>query len=328
MKPDVAATGDGNLSAVISAYANNGSGSLAEGGMHIRNGGTSIACPVISGIAALYLEKCPNSTYEDYRNSLHQNAYEDSFTGNTPNYAYGYGKVNAFKLLNTTNFDVQVVGDTLICDDPELFSTSPNNFMTYEWFNGLTTPSILVNETDTVYVSVQNSRGCRSLSDSIFTIKGTLPMEPVINILGGGLVTTPAADFQWFFEGNPINGANEQYYNPDTSGLFSVEVFSPEGCSYISDSIQINLSNLQELKKNEFIIFPNPFVNSFQIIKNDYYDVELVITDLNGKLIYEFIEFDSTDLFISVDLNHIPSGLYFITLNYNNSYKTFKLVKQ
>lgn len=328
MKPDVSATGDGNLSAVISAYANNGSGSLAEGGMHIRNGGTSIACPVISGIAALYLEKCPNSTYEDYRSSLHQNANEDNFTGTTPNYAYGYGKVDAFELLNTTNFDVTLVGDTLICDDPEIFTTAENNFTTYDWFNGESTPSILMDETDTVHLMVQNNRGCKSYSDSIIVIKGTLPMDPVINILGGGLVTTPADHFQWYFENDPINGANEQFYNPDSSGTYTVEVFSPEGCSYTSDELTIDLSTLKELKKNEFVIFPNPFISDFQIIKNDYYDVELMITDVNGKIIYEFIEFDSTDLFISVHLEEVPAGLYFITLNYDNSYKTFKLIKQ
>jgi len=327
-KPDVSATGDGNLSAVIGAYANNGSGSLAEGGMHIRNGGTSIACPVISGIAALYLEKCPTSNFEDYRNALHANANEDNFTGVTPNYAYGYGKVDAFELLNTTNFDVTLVGDTLICDDPEMFNTVENNFNSYDWFNGEVTQSIEMNSTDTVSVIVSNVRGCKALSDSIIVIKGTLPIDPVINILGGGLVTTPANDFQWFFEGNQIENANEQFYNPDTSGLFSVEVFSPEGCSYVSDPIAVDLSTLLELKKNEFIIFPNPFVNSFQIIKNDYYDVELVITDVNGKLIYEYIEFDSNDLFVSVNIEEVPSGLYFITLKYDKSFRTFKLIKQ
>ena len=328
MKPDVSATGDGNLSACPLFLANTTSNALAQGGMHIRNGGTSMACPVIAGIAALYLEKCPNSTYVDYRDGLHANTWQDNYTGVTPNYAYGYGKVDAFKLLNTTNFNVTLVGDTLICDDPEVFSTVENNFTSYDWFNGETTPTILMDVTDTVSVIVTNSRGCQAKSDSIIVIKGTLPISPMINILGGGLVTTPADTYQWYFEGAAINGATEQFYNPDTSGYFTVEVFSPEGCSYISDPITVDLSTLIELKKNEFIIFPNPFVNSFQIIKNDYYQVELSITDVNGKLVYEYIEFDSTDLFISVDLSDISSGLYFITLKYDNSYKTFKLIKQ
>ena len=328
IKPDVSATGDGNLSSVIGQYANNGSGSLAEGGMHIRNGGTSIACPVISGIAALYLEKCPKSTFEDYKNALLVNAKEDDFTGVTPNFAYGYGKVDAFKLLTETNFDVTLIGDTLICDDPEVFETVENNFISYTWHNNLSTPSISINETDTVYIIVENERGCKSFSDSIIVIKGTLPINPVINVLGGGLVTTPADSYQWFLEGISIENADEQFYNPIVSGDYSVEAFSPEGCSYVSNESLIDLSTLAELKKNEFIVFPNPFVDHFQIIKNDYYDITIMINDITGKLIYEFVEVDSTDLFISISMDIFPSGMYFVTLSYDKSFKTFKLIKQ
>jgi len=328
IKPDVSATGDGNLSAVIGAYANNGSGSLAEGGMHIRNGGTSIACPVISGIAALYLEKCPNSTFEDYKNDLFLNAREDDFTGITPNFGYGYGKVDAFKLLNESNFEVTIIGDTLICDDPEIFETAENNFITYNWSSSESSASISVNETDTIFVVVANERGCKSYSDSIVVIKGTLPINPVINSLGGGLVTTPADSYQWYLDDIAIINANEQFYNPTVSGSYSVEVFSPEGCSYISNLSSIDLSTLEELKKNEFIVFPNPFVDHFQIIKNDYYDVRIMINDITGKLVYEFVEIDSADLFISISMGEFPSGIYFITLSYDESYKTFKLMKQ
>ena len=327
IKPDVSATGNGNLSAAIGAYANSGSSSLAEGGMHIRNGGTSIACPVISGIAALYLEKCPNSTFEDYKNDLFLNAIEDDFTGVTPNFAFGYGKVDAFKLLNHTNFDVTIIGDTLICDTPEIYETVEDNFESYNWFNSEVTQSITVNETATVFVTVENERGCQSFSDSIIVVKGTLPIDPVINPLGGGLVTTPAASYQWFFGGVAIVDGNEQFYNPIESGSYSVEVFSPEGCSYVSNESLIDLSTLAELKKNEFIIFPNPFVDKFQVIKNDYYDVTIMISDVSGKLIYEFVEVDSSDLFISISMEEFPAGMYFVTLSYDKSYKTFKLIK-
>lgn len=328
IKPDVSATGDGNLSAVIGQYANNGSNALAQGGMHIRNGGTSIACPVISGIAALYLEKCPNSSFEDYKNDLFLNAREDFYTGVTPNFGYGYGKIDAFKLLGETNFDVTLIGDSLICDAPAIFETLENNFESYSWFNDETTASILMDETDTVSVVVKNIRGCQSFSDSILVIKGTLPIYPTINILGGGLVTTPANTYQWYLEGDAINEGEEKFYNPVVSGSYSVEVFSPEGCSYISNESLIDISTLEELKKNEFVVFPNPFVDHFQVIKNDYYNVSIMINDITGKLVYEFVEVESADLFISISMNEFPSDMYFVTISYDKSYKTFKLIKQ
>ena len=58
-------------------------------------------------------------------------------------------------------------------------------------------------------------------SDTIFVVKGTVPTFPVINVVGGGLIVAPADSVQWYYEGNPIVGANEQFYNPDTTGNFT-----------------------------------------------------------------------------------------------------------
>jgi hypothetical protein len=329
-KPDVVATGDGSISSAPAYFvaAQPTSVVIAEGGKHMRNGGTSMASPVIAGIAALYLEKCPYATYNDFKTDLLNATFEDNYTGTTPNYGFGYGKVNAFKLLTLTNFDVTLLGDTLICDTPAEFITLENNFTSYDWSTGETTNTINVNQTDSIYVTVENNRGCKSVSDTIRVVKGTMPIPPVINIVGGGLVTTPADHYIWYFNGDSIPGANEQFFNPDSSGLYFVEVFSPEGCSMVSNNISIDVSTIKELNQNEFVVFPNPFTTNFQIIKNDFYQVELMINDINGKLVYEYVQIDSSDLFISIDVSHLEAGMYFITLKYDLSYKTFKLIKE
>jgi len=331
IKPDVAASGDGILAACPLWLSANllisNPSMLALGGQHVRNGGTSMASPVVAGIAALYLEKCPNSTYQDFINDLHTYGYEDLYTGLTPNNAYGYGKVNAFYLLNQTNFDVTLLGDTLICENPVLFETAENNFDLYEWNNGEITSSIMRDSTDTVSVIVTNSKGCRAASDSMIVIKGALPIFPVINIIGGGLITTIADSLIWYLEGVAIPNSNSQYYNPDTTGNFTVEVFGPEGCSYISAPVFVDLSQIHELTKNEFVVFPNPFSDYLYLIKNEYYDVQLVLTDISGKIVYQFNEFNSDELFLSIYLPELAGGSYYLSIYYENNFKTYKLVK-
>jgi hypothetical protein len=330
-KPDIAATGDGILAScplwLQSSLIVSNPPMLSLGGEHVRNGGTSMASPIIAGIAALYLEKCPNATYQDFLNDLHAYGYEDGFTGVTPNNAYGYGKIDAFELLNSTNFGVTLTGDTLICDTPELFETVENNFVSYQWPTGETTPSIILDATDTIFVIVSDAQGCKAISDSIVVIKGTLPTYPVINIIGGGLITTTADSLIWYFEGDPIPNSNSQYYNPDSTGNFSVEVFSAEGCSYLSDPVFVDLSQLDELTQNEFIIFPNPFVNDMFLIKNEFRDVSLVITDISGKIVYQYSEINSDTLFLTLPLNELAAGSYFLSLYYENNFSSFKLVK-
>lgn len=332
IKPDVAATGDGIMSACplwlsTSLIVSNPS-MMALGGQHVRNGGTSMASPVIAGIAALYLEKCPTSTYQDFLDDLHARAYEDTYTLDTPNRGYGYGKVDAFDLLSFTNFEVTLIGDTLICDDPVVFSTLEGPFEQYEWFNASTTPEITLDETATVYTTVKNLQGCVGHSDTIEVIKGTLPLFPSINVIGGGLISTPADSFLWYFNGVPIDDSNMQYYDPDSSGNYIVQVFSEEGCTYFSDVIYVDLSQITELTKNEFVVFPNPFHGDLHIIRGNFADIDIYITDLAGQLVYARSAIKSDELFIVIDLEELASGVYMLNLFYDNNFKTYKLLKQ
>ncbi|HXP51014.1 MAG TPA: T9SS type A sorting domain-containing protein, partial [Bacteroidia bacterium] len=69
------------------------------GGWHHYDGGTSTACPVGAGIAALYLQMHPTANSSQVYNAMIYCADQDKYTGTTPNNQYGYGKVNAFKTL-------------------------------------------------------------------------------------------------------------------------------------------------------------------------------------------------------------------------------------
>ncbi|MDW8393324.1 MAG: S8 family serine peptidase [Chitinophagales bacterium] len=106
-KPDVAAPGNTTLTAgelsflattiLIQPFK------VALGGMHNRNGGTSMASPVVSGIAALYLQKDPQADWKKIKDALQLTAMEDSYTGfSLPDHRWGYGKVNAFAALTAS----------------------------------------------------------------------------------------------------------------------------------------------------------------------------------------------------------------------------------
>ena len=105
IKPDIASPGDVTIAAVESAWkaglisANNTS-SMAFGGYHVRNSGTSHSSPGVAGIAALYLQKYPTATAMQVKQAITSCAKQDQFTGNSlPNNYWGYGKVDAFTTL-------------------------------------------------------------------------------------------------------------------------------------------------------------------------------------------------------------------------------------
>jgi len=61
--------------------------------------GTSAAAPLVAGIAALMLEAAPDLTPEAAKELLLTHAEQDGFTGTLPNQVWGYGKVNAYRVI-------------------------------------------------------------------------------------------------------------------------------------------------------------------------------------------------------------------------------------
>jgi hypothetical protein len=64
--------------------------------------GTSMSCPATTGCIALYLEKYPQTTFDQIRASLDSTTIRDAFVklkGPVPNNYWGYGKLDIFKAM-------------------------------------------------------------------------------------------------------------------------------------------------------------------------------------------------------------------------------------
>lgn len=102
-KPDIAASGDHTLTtgktAILNSWVNIHPEKVAQGGMHYINGGTSMASPVVAGVAGLYFSRDPEANYLDVKNAIIENALADIHTGILPGNQFGYGKLDAFATL-------------------------------------------------------------------------------------------------------------------------------------------------------------------------------------------------------------------------------------
>jgi subtilisin family serine protease len=104
IKPEITAPGANNFSCI---ETNNRPGiisgapdAVTPGGWHVQGGGTSAASPVVAGCGALWLERLPNSTWNEFRDAVIYCAKQDTFTGNAlPDVEWGYGKVDAFSMM-------------------------------------------------------------------------------------------------------------------------------------------------------------------------------------------------------------------------------------
>jgi len=103
-KPNITAPGNAIISSVSSLDENYDQLSEIEVNFgnhsYAKMKGTSMASPVVAGIAALWLEANPNLSTNQVMTIMHDTAIIDSYTetgflGPTPNYEWGYGKVDA-----------------------------------------------------------------------------------------------------------------------------------------------------------------------------------------------------------------------------------------
>jgi subtilisin family serine protease len=88
-------TANGGCTDNISLVKNNKPTMITKDGFHLATSGTSFAAPLVTGLAALLLQKNPTLTNEQIRQTLRKSvSSEDEHTGKLPNERWGYGKIN------------------------------------------------------------------------------------------------------------------------------------------------------------------------------------------------------------------------------------------
>lgn len=327
IKPDICATGDMTLGAAPLFMVNDSAyfASLGELGWHGVNGGTSMASPVVAGIAALYLERCPKSTAHDFIQDLQATAVQDGYTGAVPNYQYGYGKIDAFALLTAKNQPFEIVGDTAICQSPVNLSSSVQLY-DYHWSNGSTVENAYIAQEDTIFAwAREEDQGCQVFSDTVIVTQESTWPNPVISQQGDSLVSSVAPNYQWYKNGLPISGAVFQSFVPQTPGIYTVAVQNPSGyCKSFSNSIGWLLS-VEKENKGVLSVFPNPTTDWITLHVNGFYVKSVQLTTLTGKIVNTYKLKGNS---LQINVQNLAKGTYFLTVKDANNPTTVSFIKK
>ncbi len=324
MKPDVGATGDmalsaGSMNTLIWSQTNDPI-KLDIGGLHIRNGGTSMASPIVCGIGALLLEKCPKITNDEFVQAVHDGAKGDSFTGTLPNFAFGYGKVDGLATLVSTNFKPVISGDNYFC--PGEFATLTTTIHdSIVWHNGvINSGTTFANTPQDAYVNAWDSRGCAAVSDTVVVFEAPTPPIPTFNQVANGLTASPAFGYQWYLNGSSISGSTSQQHIAQTSGYYQVQVTNQYGCSSISDSVWVSMTGVDE---HEFSpkVYPNPVSDILRVESDTPFDFKL--TDLQGRLIL-----NGQKIQTNISLKDVTPGVYLLIVKKANKMWTYRIIKE
>lgn len=324
LKPDVAATGNVTFSPgplpILSTLISVAPFKLLPDGMHMRNGGTSMASPVVAGIGGLFLERCPKINWLEFKTHINATAYTDSFTGSVWNMSYGFGKVNAFEAIKQTVYSTTLSGDTVVCEGDVAQLLAPADFQSWTWSNGDTTYASASDTSGTFWFTGVDQAGCKV--DTSYISLNVLPLPVVTISVDTGLFTATSATaifYQWYFNGSPISGANFSTYDDGLNGDYFVTVSDVNGCTASSTTIPYSGAGINEIGTNDVQIFPNPFINSITIDVQNESTIE--IRNNLGQIIY------TTSISTTISTGNWPTGIYHVVIRNNDGNKLFKLIK-
>ena len=325
IKPDISASGDVSLAAApLWLLTNPLNNSLIDsGGWHARNGGTSMASPVIAGIAALYLEKCDKASYADFKTDLISTAFTDGYTGVVANNNYGYGKPHALNLMLQNQFSASIFGNDSLCtNDGQLTLLGSENLSNGLWSNGNEGLSTSINSPGLYSALAYNLSGCKYQTDTIeVVLLDPLPMLPITQS-GNTLATLSLTNYQWTLDGVDIAGANgPTLFIEPPYGIYTCYCTNEAGCISATEPYQPFL-NINEEIMDYVTISPNPSsgpvdiagfatINQIQIYSSDG---KLIQTHFPNALNYQITDLKSGMYFIEIQIDYQKINSKFIQL--------------
>lgn len=228
---------------------------------------------------------------------------------------------------------IELAADTAACANAciEFNPTVDGEIQTALWTpaEGLSDPNALNPEwcadADNTYtLTVTDLNGCEATATIAATVL-PLPEAPLVSFDGTIFSSTEAAAYQWYLNGDLIEGATEQTYVPEQNGTYSVEIENADGCSIFSADFDLIDLSTSRSDATEIRLYPNPTdgMVTFSGLSTDQKIQRLRVSNLAGTTVLETTDFNG-----QIDLSEWPSGTYLITFRLENSEVVRKVVKE
>lgn len=224
------------------------------------------------------------------------------------------GPVNA-----TTSQSVICAGDSaVVC--------APTGFATYLWNTGATTSCITTRLAGNYYLTVTDNSGCSATSNRVaVTVR---PQPPVsISVNGDSLLSYNSNSYQWYFNGNIIQGATSPLYIAPQAGSYTVLVTDTNGCSALSLPVVVGTTSVEAVAEESLTIYPNPMPSGndgWTLLCNlSWIGSSFELFDAEGRLIYKSVVQGNKQV---IDIP-VARGVYLARITNERKSKAFRLAK-
>ncbi len=168
---------------------------------------------------------------------------------------------------------------------------------------------------------------------SIYRLAGGNPFTAGAVTAMDNMLTAQAgfANYQWYLNGQIINGSTSVTHTATESGSYTVEVTNDSGCTATSAAVEVMIVNTFEVEHlNSLVVNPNPFSTKVNITVafNDKGNYEIAIYDLAGKkYLSQKVEGSLSNQNFEFDLSDASDGVYLMKISNGKGEMSRKLVK-
>lgn len=200
----------------------------------------------------------------------------------------------------------------------------------FEWSTGATTEDLNNLEMGTYTVTITGEDDCFATADFVVTnSEYEVPLEVTVN--GTELYTIEGeAAYQWYLNGEAIDGADAPFYTAIESGDYYVEVTNNAGCSTFTEVVTVMISSVSSILGLEQVnISPNPFqdIVQLEITTPQRLNLKLELLSVEGKVLQEWKKNVHGVYRNVLDLSDLESGVYFLQIENKKGKVVKRLVK-
>ena len=187
---------------------------------------------------------------------------------------------------------------------------------------------------------VTNASGNRwdmSDSDNYWIVKASLcyPIDkPYFSYESDTLTSIGSyATYQWYDDDEIIDGATSNKYIIEKSGIYYLEVTNEDGCSAMSDGIDLIATGLDEFSEPNFsfTVLPNPnngkFKLKFETRNSGEYDIQ-IFNELGQIQLQKSINIPLGSYEDKIDVSHYAHGNYIVKVTNGETINTKKIIIQ
>lgn len=257
------------------------------------------------------------------------NAYRIRITANNPTATSDTTVALTITSTPSVSVSISALNGTSICTGTTVqFTATPTNSGNtplYQWklnsnnvgLNQATYSNANLRDGDIVKAEMVSNALCAATTPvtslALSMQVTTLPI-PTILASGNVLASSALTGNQWFFNGQVITGATNQFYTATQTGFYTVRV-TINNCTIISVVFNHTVTATNDLDKDQSIVkvYPNPTTGQFtiELQNNTSIKSEVTVSNTLGQII---LRQDLINNIGQFDISSMTSGIYLIKI--------------